>query len=340
MFWYQVDNYPKYEMTMSGEVRWIDTGRDKKQSSSQSYPAVSLTNDAGTDTIMVHRLVAMNFLPNPDNLPCVDHIDNNKLNNHISNLRWCTNQDNTQSYYTNFGNKFEIYQLDMDDNLIKKWDSFDDILKENPEYRRDSIRNNLNGHRLSAYWYKWAYVIPRVIKPPKVAPPGEVFTPIKKFKGSDLSQYSISGKGFIQNADGLILSDNVNGRGYNCLNLINQKTGKEKKYCTHRLVAFTYVENDDPETKIYVNHMDGNKLNNSSDNLEWCTQLHNAVHALGIKVKMIDIETNITIQIFDCLNAIPEFLDIPPGAVNTISRICHGTRKSNIAYGYKWKPVK
>jgi hypothetical protein len=47
----------------------------------------------------VHRVVATAFIDNPDNLSTVDHIDGNKMNNHVSNLQWCTNLENMQMYY-------------------------------------------------------------------------------------------------------------------------------------------------------------------------------------------------------------------------------------------------
>lgn len=50
---------------------------------------------------LVHRLIAETFLPNPENLPVVDHIDENKANNKVSNLRWCTHQQNREWYYKN-----------------------------------------------------------------------------------------------------------------------------------------------------------------------------------------------------------------------------------------------
>ncbi len=54
---------------------------------------------------------------------------------------------------------------------------------------------------------------------------------------------------------------------------------KENSRYIHRLVAETYIPNEDPNDKIQVNHLDGNKLNNCIGNLEWCTPRENDLHA-------------------------------------------------------------
>jgi hypothetical protein len=70
-------------------------------------------------TMYVHRIVAMTYLPNPNNLPQVNHIDGDKLNNHYTNLEWVTNQENRNHAVKNglmkVGTDYEHTKLSEDD---------------------------------------------------------------------------------------------------------------------------------------------------------------------------------------------------------------------------------
>ena len=91
------------------------------------YPWVILYKDGKQKGFSVHRLVAEAFLPNPDNLPIVNHKDENKMNNNVDNLEWCSH-----SYNNTYGKGFEsraekqsktTYQYDLDYNLIAVYPS-------------------------------------------------------------------------------------------------------------------------------------------------------------------------------------------------------------------------
>lgn len=70
-------------------------GKQMKQSMhTKGYKTVSLTKDSKTKTMFVHRLVAETFIDNPDNLPFINHKDEDKTNNFVDNLEWCTNEYN------------------------------------------------------------------------------------------------------------------------------------------------------------------------------------------------------------------------------------------------------
>lgn len=73
----------------------------------------------GGKKILVHRLVARAFIPNPDNLPIVDHIDENKQNNSVSNLRWCTNKMNSEYYHSMPGRIEKRFILQGHSDIVK-----------------------------------------------------------------------------------------------------------------------------------------------------------------------------------------------------------------------------
>lgn len=72
------------------------SGNIVRQFKANGYWTIKIKSDRRFKSFKVHRLVAIAFVPNPDNKPCVDHIDGNKENNKYTNLRWCTSGENLQ----------------------------------------------------------------------------------------------------------------------------------------------------------------------------------------------------------------------------------------------------
>ena len=79
------------------------------------YIGVSLYKDYKSKDFRVHRLVAEAFIPNPNNLPFVNHIDEDKLNNVVDNLEWCTRQ-----YNNNYGRRNEKISIKQRENAYRK----------------------------------------------------------------------------------------------------------------------------------------------------------------------------------------------------------------------------
>ena len=93
--WKTIKSYENYEISICGSVRNFTTKRILKLCiANNGYYCINLYKNNTMKTFNVHRLVAMTFIPNIENKKCVDHIDNNKLNNTISNLRWCDLSEN------------------------------------------------------------------------------------------------------------------------------------------------------------------------------------------------------------------------------------------------------
>lgn len=146
--------------------------------------------------------------------------------------------------------------------------------------------------------------------------------------------FEISDTGIVRRlSNQKILKPHKTYKGYLRIALCVNKVSK--KYTIHRLVALTYIPN--PDNKEYVNHIDGNKLNNSVSNLEWATHCENETHAFINKLKcrkpVIQYDLN--------NNYINEFSSAYAASLSTkiarssIFECCNG--KLNTAGKYIWK---
>lgn len=103
-----IKGYETYGINKNGEVIDYRSGKIKPQFlNGCGYNSLVLRNPEGATTVRTHRLVALTFVPNPDNLPEVDHIDRNRTNNSVENLRWVDDYEQSMNR-CGFG-KYEKY---------------------------------------------------------------------------------------------------------------------------------------------------------------------------------------------------------------------------------------
>lgn len=100
----------------------------------KKYLLVDLQKDGKRKTQQVHRLVAKSFIPNENNYPQVNHKDENKQNNCVDNLEWCTNQYNS-TYGTakkRMAEKFKkkVLQISATGEIVNKWSSINEATRD------------------------------------------------------------------------------------------------------------------------------------------------------------------------------------------------------------------
>ena len=100
-----------YEVSNFGRVKNLKTNNIiKPDKEEKGYCRLSVKINGVKKHFAIHRLVALAFIPNPLNKPQVDHIDNNKSNNHVSNLRWVSNKENAQARWERIRKALSQYE--------------------------------------------------------------------------------------------------------------------------------------------------------------------------------------------------------------------------------------
>ena len=96
-----------YVISCNGNIINKRTNRELKPDISTGYARVTLSDNKFKKKYSIHRLVAMKFIPNPNNKPCVNHIDGDKLNNNFLNLEWVTYSENERHSHYVLGKKIK-----------------------------------------------------------------------------------------------------------------------------------------------------------------------------------------------------------------------------------------
>lgn len=181
--WRTIKDFENYEISNMGRVRSLPhvvtqktrnggtavhtyEGRIMTPSKTKGYYKVGLPKDGRNYNKQIHRLVAEAFIPNPDNLPVVNHKDENPLNNAVENLEWCT-----VKYNSNYGTVRErlkeklrnnpkkskpVAQYTLDGELVKIWPSTKETGRNG--YCQSSVNNCCLGKYKAYKGYKWQYL--------------------------------------------------------------------------------------------------------------------------------------------------------------------------------------
>jgi hypothetical protein len=296
--WRECSVNPLYEISTLGNIRNrknqikkifnIEKLKETKTRIRVNIMETDTTNK--TKGYYLHRLVASTFIPNPNNLEEVNHINGNPYDNRVENLEWITRQENMKHFHDNnkFSKKFMRKLLLINKTTGETIDTYKCIQeyleKTGSQVKYNKLYTILNGYKYTkkdaatcAYYevdentiLKFEDNNNNVTYYNPEDNDSIIWKTIK-----EAPMYEVSNTGLIKHSR---LNRIVKGyliNGYNSVNLKLNET-ENKKICrlVHRLVAEEFITNDIPD-RIYVDHIDTNPLNNHVSNLRWVTPKEN-----------------------------------------------------------------
>lgn len=287
--WKFIDDSENYKISNMGKVMSNKKSADfkilKGNHTTQGYIVVGLQVQNKLKIIRVNRLVAKLFISNPNNYEIVDHINGNRMDNRVENLRWvscsqnCLNsgiQSNNSSgvkgvYFCKTFEKWIAHWQENGKTKSKYCETKDDAI----QYRKQKVNEHYNLEYYSErtdqqfLFTKESRVIFTNNELEK-----EIWKELEKSNG----KYFVSNLGFIKSfvinkINGLILKCNFNSEYL--VSTLNYE-GNPKEYRIHVLVAKTFIQN--PNNYNIVDHINGNKTDNRVENLRWVSHHQNSLN--------------------------------------------------------------
>lgn len=314
--------------------------------------------------VVVHRLIALSFLQNPNNLRTVDHINRDRQDNHVSNLRWASHSD--QNANQNERNRENIVDRISVEQLHPQTR---EVVQQHESMTAAALAVNGTKSSISAacrsgkliygyYWQKTSQVqITELEAAP--APPrnrgavfNEVFNeltleettpditevpeewrPIVTKTGETINTHMISNRGFIRSND---RPDIVRqgARDRDAFRCEIRQNGKKRTFGVHDLVASTYIRVPEDPKKEDVWHKNRDRSDNRVENLEWITKKEFKLrltynNAKSIRVTYSDSRT----EVYNSIGRAAEATNIN---ASTISHIVNGLKPQRKDIQFHW----
>lgn len=263
--WKPIVGFEEYLVSCDGKIYSSKSKKLMSQSTNSGYKTVGLCKDGKTHRFFVHRLVALHWVDNPNKKEYVNHLDENKTNNHYSNLEWSTQKENSQ--YS------RRLLLTADQDLIDKIRSDYMNGKGEKEIASDTkigvitIRKIICG---TGSYKNISASVPPVKELHKKRKP--VVVKIDRSPPSNRDEiwlefcdgYFVSNHGRVWNKKtGKIRELDVRGHKSPAIKI------KNKTYIISRLVIESFSDVIPEDNERFVMHIDGNPLNNHIENLRW-----------------------------------------------------------------------
>lgn len=352
--WRNVIDNENYSVSNKGNVKNNKSNKLMKGTILEiGYHRVGLMYNGKVKQFFIHRLVAEAFIPNPENKNTVNHKSKNRGDNRVENLEWATSLEQnihkniTNKKYMEHRNGKPFLRIDKESGkIIEEYSSIMlacvwilqnimkiDVEKYDIQKKAKALTASLSEkikRNPSSFCFDSGFIW-------KFGEQTEIFEneiwkniPIEIIGSAG---YQVSTYGRFKNKDGSIKERfSIVTGGYYEIKI------EGKHHRINRLVALTFLSN--PENKDKVNHIDGNKLNNRLENLEWATNQENIQHAYdsGLNknvspVIQYDRSGTIKIKTFKSIKEASVELNING---SQISQCCRGLQKTTHGFIFKY----